>query len=848
MIRGLLIGILLIQFSYFLSANDRPFILVQENERDAILNKIEKQEWAGKIYTDFINKLNKKIKAYRKKPDTYLRKMPFNWEAQKDNQIPPFYLTYHLENGEQRNLDNGTDQEMANARKLIDYLQTGIDCGIAYYLTEDEKYAQCALDILYTFTQGVSQHEVSDWRGRGGWLFPYDGFREVREIGSKVPIIYDFVAPFINKGGQPYNFIEERCVPFPSDEVQEVFNSYADLTVNYGQTGSNHPVLEAPSLVYNALAMDDPAKREQWLAYFLTENTEHQDALNVMTSIYKEEGDIWPETSQYLNHVGSILTHLMFILNRYDSSMRFTEQYPKVLYSLPALDYLVYPNGELVRWGDGKRHGRPPYTRYEEAYLMGKMDGNERVMQHFGSLLKKAIQEGKYKKRGIASVLWYDNDYEGEIEPFQLPRTDEVRHAGIFLQRNPATSDNRENDLMCFVGGAHMVHGHAEGMNIELYGKGQVLGVDNGRGSYQKNIHENYSRIFAAHNTVIVNGASRGNSGWVNLGINKVKLVSMEPMPKKLAISPDYSFSVTRFKDDKGNKAEAQQERTLALIRTSETTGYYVDVFRSKSALPNEYHDYLYHNIGDELDFLNADLTLNPTPERYMENADLPWLQNRQYRHPGWHFFEDVQSSAEYSNDVQVLFAAKKFNTPIYMNLHIPGFENREYTRANAPKTFEAPKPYGNKPTPTLVIRKKGEAWKNPFVVIYEPFNENEKAFSVKSVEKLEMDGSYRGLKVTSKINGDVIFQYILTQQEDQFYINNELDIEFKGSFAVITRKKDGALQNLYLGNGSKLRHKNTLIESPGKNANGWLDMAINPPIFKSSSDIKAKFKIGNKH
>ena len=48
--------------------------------------------------------------------------------------------------------------------------------------------------ILYSFVKSVQKSELSDWHGRGGWLFPYDGFREVRVIGYKVPLIYDFIA------------------------------------------------------------------------------------------------------------------------------------------------------------------------------------------------------------------------------------------------------------------------------------------------------------------------------------------------------------------------------------------------------------------------------------------------------------------------------------------------------------------------------------------------------------------------------------------------------------------------------------------------------------------------------
>ncbi|WP_373496953.1 hypothetical protein, partial [Aquiflexum sp.] len=203
---------LLVFLSWGLSAQqlERPFIWVSPGEKPAILKKIEKQPWAGKIYKDFMDKLDQDIKVHQKDPERFLQALPFDWDSRKPNQFPPFHLTYHIENGNHKNLDNATEEEMANARTLIRHLQTGIDCGMAYYLTEDEKYAQCATDIIYSFVKAVLQSEVSEWKGRGGWLFPDDGFREVREIGYKVPLIYDFISDFIKKGGKPYDLIKKE--------------------------------------------------------------------------------------------------------------------------------------------------------------------------------------------------------------------------------------------------------------------------------------------------------------------------------------------------------------------------------------------------------------------------------------------------------------------------------------------------------------------------------------------------------------------------------------------------------------------------------------------------------------
>jgi len=834
---------ILIPFS--LISQERPFIWVKQNDRAGILDKIEKYDWARKTFIDLKNNVDKDIIEWQQNPEDFLKGMPFDWKNQKPGETPPFFYTIHVGNGQHLNLDNATSGEMANYRKLLGYLQTALDCGVVWYLTHEEKYAQCALDILNASVKGIIQLKPSDWAGRGGWLCPDDILKESREIGDKLPLIYDFIAQYINNGATPWDIGKQTKVNFPRSVSQQVFRTYADLVVTHGMIGSNHPVLESTCLVYNALALEDITERNKYLKYYLTESTPNQDALEKIAEYYREEGDTWPETSQYTNAVASISVQLMYILLKYDPSLNLARKYINIPLSLPKWDYLKYPNNEIVRFGDGKRTGGVDYKSYELAYRLGKMDSLIVLTSKFGSLLNTAISEGVYQRKGLNALLWFDDEFKEDVRPIILPRTDQLSHAGLFLQRNLSKTGKPEDGLMCFVGGAHMVHGHAEGMNIELYGRGQVLGVDNGRGNYAQDIHENYSRIFAAHNTVIVNGSSQGEGGWVNQGINTVQLKTMEPLPAKEAISPLFSFSKTTFLDDKGDKAEATQERTLALIRTSETSGYYVDVFRSKSALPDEYHDYLYHNIGDKLQFLNNDLTLEADPSRYQANANNPWIQNKEYRHPGWHFFEDGESSSDYSGDVIALFNAGKLKDgPINMKLFIPGSEQREYTRVMAPHTFEAPAPYDDLPTPTLVIRKKGEAWISPFIVVYEPFEGDTKNGTIQSVTRLEQNGIFKGLKIVSNLNQGTITQFVLVQSESETFIDKKTGIVFQGEFGLITLDGKNKLQNMYLGDGIRLAFKKTEITSPGNKAvGGYIDLCGKTPVIKVNG--KTSIRLG---
>jgi hypothetical protein len=812
-----------------LSAQERPFIWVKNSEREVILSKIEDESWAHSLFEKFKQRLDQDIGDHQSDPADFLSRIPFNWAEQIPGKTPPLKNQYR-----------DHPQEKSDAKIIMHYLQAAIDCGVMYYLVEDERYAQCALDIINAFIQGIIQLPFPEEKGNHGWVYPEDHLYEVRILNAQIPIIYDFIFPYVEKGGMPFDVGLKRKTLFPSTEAQEVFRKFVHLAIEQGMTGSNWSVLEAPGLVQNCLALDDEEERNSFLHIYLFEGSDRQDPLVKIASHFEKPGDVYPETSQYSNGVASYTTTLLTILTKYDPGRQLASKYINIPLALSRWELMKYPNNQLLRFGDGKRKGGANFFSYETAYYLGTIDSLDRLRESFGDLITTALTNGEYNRDELNErtfgaspyfdplrLLWFVREIEGSILERKIPRTDHLPHASVFLQRNLSSSQKPEDGLMCFVGGAPMVHGHASGMDMELYGRGQVLGVDNGNGAYRQDIHENYSRLFAAHNTVIVNGSSRSDSGWVNLGINPVELITMEPLPTEEAISPYYSFTQTRFEDNKGDQAEASQQRTLSLIRTSPTTGYYVDVFRSKSKLPGEFHDYLYHNIGDELNFEEDDLTLVATNNRYMANATLPWIQNRQYRHPGWHFFKEVKSSAEFAGEVKAHFSINQLNgKPIYMGLHIPGFANREYSKVLAPHTFEAPPPYDDLPTPTLVIRQKGDAWDRPFVIVYEAFEGNLQNQSIQTVKKLEQEGKYKGLRIESRIDTILLIQYVITQPENENFLDRELNIEFQGTFAIITTNAAGKLQNMYIGEGEMLRFRRVVVKPAGDQTFAYRDFS----------------------
>ncbi|WP_440486688.1 heparinase II/III domain-containing protein, partial [Segatella hominis] len=167
--------------------------------------------------------------------------------------------------------------------------------------------------------------------------------------------------------------------------------------------------------------------------------------------------------------------------------------------------------------------------------------------------------------------------------------------------------------LMASVNASLGNHQHANGISLELYGKGYVLGPDAGIGRtlYSGLDYQEYYSQMPAHNTVVVDGVS---SYPVMMSQHAFKIVASYPevskeqpaskklSEKKLSIQKDpelkdkITYATVSFIEP---ETQALQQRTTAIVKTSAKGGYYIDVFRSKKKEGGDKtHDYFYHNLG----------------------------------------------------------------------------------------------------------------------------------------------------------------------------------------------------------------------------------------------------------
>lgn len=783
-----------------------PRIWITQEERPDLLKKIETTPWAANLVSKMEAFIKSDVEKYLENKNLVLGNIR---ELEEDDNIA----------------ETASSTLNAAHTKVLFKAEYA---AILYYLYPDSKmskhYAQYAADIMMHYFYQL-ENRTPETTTICGYKF-YDA----RCSYAKLALIYDFVYTYLaRQDSKVYSYFLGIDIDYDNEVAQKalknivgnIFQEYKKADT-HGRTVSNHPILTAPGALYSILCVQDKIEQERLLNLFWNEGTWEQASLkNTIIPMFGEQG-IWPESVSY-GFMPS-LPLVLNILDKYKPDWNVFNGLDNILEGNFLFDNLRYPDRSFVSYGDSHRYNDGTDELYWITLDIAKRKGKTELQKKAETaLIQKYSSVGAFAPGvtestfDVMSVLlplfWCEplpENQSGSMN-FQTP-TVNITHAGISLQRNFVTNDNVKYGLCGYIGGGYYVHNQVAGISMELYGAGCVMAPSGGLpetvAERNQSPHKDYFVRYAGNNTVVVNETSHGSqtkswkSNWYTYQ-NTVKNVVCEPEHLEEPINTNFSFTIQNLDDEVNN---CLQERTLAILRTSQTTGYYFDMFRSESNTNKQIHDYVYHNIGDKVVVTKQDgnsLSFKSTSK--YANHDNTTMS------PGWKLFENKMSTVGISDGVKARFEL----IGAYMNMWMPGGVEREYTTALGPETRDIANKstdmaysYLTKKTPIIVIRQNESAWNKPFIVVFEPsLNTNS---SIKTVENLYYNNEIVGGKVVSEVNGKTITDIIICNDSSNDSYMDDV-ISFKGRYAVIRTCSDGSGE-LYIGDGEELTYKNTTL------------------------------------
>ncbi|WP_244155198.1 polysaccharide lyase family 8 super-sandwich domain-containing protein [Parabacteroides massiliensis] len=848
-------------------AEKHPHILVKDEDKAAVLDKIEKQAWAKQIFNQMKDRLDGYVVRHQTEPDWILDRYLMNRIPGKrytrfisdkegtqligyegDAPVPTVRVSPHKrspitpqgrayvvpeiedvvpkDTSMTMNLLNpGTQEyERVDPQAFVAAINGKIntlayEASVIYWLTGDEKYAKFAADILNQWVSGVVYQEPIDGPGRTGFL-------DIQTLGDEKekPLIlaYDFLYPYLVK------------YKYPLENYDKAFEKVAWTLSFRGYAGNNWFAAESSTLVAAALSLKDARKRNYYLDFYLNRDTVvegcGQLSLPSAAKLWFTPDGHWKEPGGYHNYPVLKLIEAALMLE--NNGYQIFNQYPILLKASYVMLKYSFPDLTASAFGDT---GRPRQSMecLESAILMA----DKYQLPILPDLLNAAMileQAGQYdrSKSGLTGLLCYlpELPKAKSMENHLWNRSEKLDFASCYLQRNGI---DPQYGLMSVVQGATYNHNHSNGMSMELYGAGAVQGIDPGNGpTYEHPMHVNYYTQWAAHNTVVAAGASTSvtpfNGGGGTKKIGQVELVSMEPLAGEKAISDEFSYTWTKYKD---GSTETNQDRLLSILRIDEKHGFYVDFYRSDNAVSN---DYLYHNIGDSVILYTQEGKILKQDEVH----SYPCVGKDR---PGLRYFRSVRTTGVNESAVVALFSARQLNTGAsFMKMWMPASSDVSYFTALAPEAKTASSPYQGKPSLVVTMRKEKPAVREPFVAVYEPVSKDLSAGSIVSVERIKLNSKGKegcAVKVNTK-DGDT-FTLVNSLKDGAVVVEDQ---KYNADFAIFAKRKGKNI--VYVGNGAFFENKEFKIESE-KRGGFYMEYDQTSLLVRSNCPIKIQAKNG---
>ena len=696
-----------------------------------------------------------------------------------------------------------------------------------YWYTGEEKYAKFASDILWTYVEGMyhrSNPITYEDHSKAG-IIGLATFEVIHEgVSKSVAVAYDYLYDYLVEQGRDVKM------------AQDLMRRWSDRIIEGGGAEGNWNINQARYFVYMGLALEDNSAypdgkgQQYYIRQFTSESSKNQMGLHeVVPKAYDPTDGVWPEAPGYAFSVTDTILKLAQVIQN-ATGQDVLEMVPIIVPAATVASQYLFPNGYMAGFGD-TYHQKPYVSSLELLLARFQRLGDSESAKQIVPLIENQVKLNGYRRESDRSLMaltsYVDEMPEGKSEKPLQTRTFYTDSVNFLVQRN---SKDAENGLMVTLAGSRGGHMHANGMAMELYGKGMVMGSDSGRGpSYWTTSHGEYYSRMAAHNTVLVDGISDYSPIHQKLAFD---ILDVEPKPGSYdALSENYSFSETTFTEP---KTDALQRRTLGIVRASDTAGYYIDIFRSKRKDGEDRkHEYIYRNVGQKLRLLGTNgkpLALSPTDELGTDSGDVV----------GYNYFEDKQS-AKYNGDWTGVFTAElKKQKDVCMGMWMKGYSGRKVFSVKSPMSRavvkgSVPRELQELPVPTVLVRQEGEAWSKPFVAVFEPYCKDAGS-ALRKIQALEpriASEGFIGLKVETKADGT---QYILNNTDDGEKVSMN-GITFIGTYGVIAETTAG-MQSFYLGCGRALIKDGMGIDGQGQVVSASLEKHTSGWVYSADKEV----------
>ncbi|GAB5552964.1 MAG: heparinase II/III family protein [Saprospiraceae bacterium] len=870
-----------------------PRLYLTQAEKVNLEQTIQKEAWAQEVLSGIHKRIDEHVERHVTAPDWMVSRLLMYWKT-KASKVYINGVYYSHADGEAPvptvrftgSRDNTTNYAMPDLEDVMPYMddERGLylrnktkkgqplewvdpsktgglihrynqkivgfarDAAFLYWLEGQEQFANFAFDIFDTYMMGMyyRNEPIDLLNGHIQTLVGLTCFQVIHESTlSDVAVLYDFLHSYI-----------EKNYPDKIEIYDATIKKWTDQVIKNGVPQNNWNLHQAKIILKAAMVLKDNQYykdgkgRAYYIDYILNETSARQWSLTkFMNYGYDKNNGVWAECPGYSFGVTKDLTRF---INDFDNTFdhNILPYMPVMTKAVSVLPQYLFPNGQTIAFGDSN-YGPLSTEAISDMIRTAQKNDDQALEKEFTGLYRlfnHNATTSNERRRPRANIASFFASKPLELNP-KYPKANLGDYmTQTFYAPNVSWHVQRigqgKDGLMVSLNGSLGNHMHANGINMELYGKGFVQGADPGKGAgYLQPIYLEYYSQFPAHNTVMVDGAS---SYTEMLSYHDFDLMGAYPKSEqKAGFYSDITYSDVYFLEP---ETRSDQSRLVSIIKTGETTGYYIDIFRSKKQRKGDkFHDYYYHNLGQSMQIMDAEgtpLKLQPSEEMgfaggHLYALDYMWDKNA------------IRTSEDYQAEWKIDMPDGKAD--VLMNLWMKGTEGREIFSIKSPpnKAFRGdgglPYEVSKAPYLTFTARQHGEAWKHPFVSVYEPYtsDEGKSISSIKSFEDEYGAEEFAGLHIIHKSGRE---DYLFSSYGDKMakYKNKSSN----ATYTLVGQKKEGDLI-LFMGNGTKLQANGYTISTAEKgnvvleSKDGKLSLHNEVPVIISFDKKEKKFEVG---